>query len=73
MVKIGDKVCVTMLPSTDINGNPYNETGTGGTVLEVKENSTIIKLFDGFVIEADGTDFDEYQEGIIMARLEKSR
>lgn len=60
MVKIGDKVCVTMLPPTDIYGNPYNETGTGGTVLEVKENSTIIKLFDGFIIEADGTDFDEY-------------
>ncbi len=60
MLNVGDKVCVTMLPSVDINGNRYNETGGGGTVLEIKENSTIIKLFDGIVIEAEGTDFDKY-------------
>lgn len=28
-MKVGDKVCVTMLPATDINGNPYDETGGG--------------------------------------------
>ena len=59
-MKNGDKVCVTMLPDTDIYGNKYDETGAGGTVLEIKENSTIIKLFDGVVIEAEGTKFDEY-------------
>lgn len=60
MINIGDKVCVTMLPSVDVNGNKYAETGGGGIVLEIKENSTIIKLFDGFIIEAEGTDFDKY-------------
>lgn len=60
MVAVGDKVCVTMLPDTDIYGNPYDESGAGGTVLEVKENSATIKLFDGFIIEAEGTDFDLY-------------
>jgi hypothetical protein len=60
VIKIGDKVCVTMLPSKDINGHEYDETGAGGTVLAVKENSTIIKLFDGFIIEAEGTEFDLY-------------
>lgn len=59
-MKVGDKVCVTMLPATDINGNSYDETGSGGIVLEIKENSTIVQLFDGFVIEAEGTEFDEY-------------
>lgn len=60
MINVGDKVCVTMLPSVDINGKEYNEMGGGGTVLEIKENSTIIELFDGIIIEAEGTDFDEY-------------
>ena len=49
-----------MLPSKDINGKDYDEKGAGGVVLKIKENSTIIKLFDGAVIEAEGTDFDEY-------------
>ena len=60
MINIGDEICVTMLPSVDIYGKKYNETGGGGTVLEIKENSTIVKLFDGIVIEAKGTDFDNY-------------
>lgn len=59
-MKIGDKVCVTMLPSRDINGNEYDENGGGGTVIKIKENSTIIELFDGILIEAEGTEFDEY-------------
>lgn len=31
-MKIGDKVCVTMLPSKDINGKDYDEKGAGGVV-----------------------------------------
>ena len=58
-VKVGDKVCVTILPATDINGNKYDETGAGGTVLEIKQNSTIIQLFDGPTIEAEGRIFDK--------------
>lgn len=58
-IKVGDKVCVTMLPATDINGNEYDETGAGGTVLEIKKNSTIIQLFDGPIIEAEGRIFDK--------------
>lgn len=30
----------------------------GGVVLKIKENSTIVRLFDGFIIEAEGTEFD---------------
>lgn len=59
-IKVGDAVCVTMLPSRDIYGNEYDEKGGGGIVLQVKEHSTIIKLFDGFIIEADGTEFARY-------------
>ena len=55
---IGDKICVVMFPSTDINGNEYDVIGGGGTVLEVKENSVIVKLFDGATIEAEGKDFE---------------
>ena len=58
-IKVGDKVCVTILPDTDINGNKYDETGAGGTVLEIKQNSTIIQLFDGSTIEAEGRIFDK--------------
>ena len=58
-VKVGDKVCATILPATDINGNKYDETGAGGTVLEIKQNSTIIQLFDGPIIEAEGRIFDK--------------
>ena len=58
-IKVGDKVCVTILPATDINGNKYDETGAGGTVLEIKQNSTIIQLFDGPTIEAEGRIFDK--------------
>ena len=57
---VGDKVCVTTLPALDIYGKPYDEKGAGGTVLAIKENSTIIKLFDGPIIKAEGTEFDEY-------------
>ena len=60
MIKVGDKVCVTMLPSVDISGNKYDETGGGGVVLRIKKDSTIIRLFDGIIIEADGTEFDKY-------------
>lgn len=60
-MKVGDKVCVTMLPSRDIYGNKYNENGAGGTVLEIREKSTIIELFDGFIIEAEGVEFDEQE------------
>lgn len=59
-MKIGDKVCVTMLPARDIFGKEYDEHGAGGIVLGIKENSTVIQLFDGVIIEADGTEFDEY-------------
>ena len=55
---IGDKICVVMFPSTDINGNEYEVYGGGGIVLEVKENSVIVKLFDGAIIEAEGKDFE---------------
>ena len=55
---IGDKICVVMFPSTDINGNEYEVYGGGGIVLEVKENSVIVDLFDGAVIEAEGTEFE---------------
>ena len=58
MIKVGDKVCVVMLPEYDINGNEYDVIGGGGTVLEVKENSVIVKLFDGAIIEAEGKDFE---------------
>lgn len=58
MIKVGDKVCVVMLPEYDINGNEYDVIGGGGTVLEVKENSIIVKLFDGAIIEAEGKDFE---------------
>ena len=58
MIKVGDKVCVVMLPEYDINGNEYDVIGGGGTVLEVKENSVIVKLFDGATIEAEGKDFE---------------
>lgn len=58
-IKVDDKVCVTILPATDINGNKYDETGAGGTVLEIKQNSTIIQLFDGPTIEAEGRIFDK--------------
>ena len=57
-VKAGDKICVVMLPETDINGNKYDVIGGGGTVLEVKENSVIVKLFDGAIIEARGIEFE---------------
>ncbi len=56
--EIGDKVCVVTLPEFDIDGNEYEVIGGGGIVLDVKENSTIIKLFDGAFIEADGTEFE---------------
>lgn len=56
--EVGDKVCVTTLPEFDINGNEYEIIGGGGTVLEVKENSTIVELFDGAIIEAEGTEFE---------------
>lgn len=59
-MKIGDKVCVTMLPARDIYGNEYDEFGGGGTVLEIREDTTIIQLFDGPIIEAEGIEFDEY-------------
>lgn len=55
---VGDKICVVMLPEFDINGNEYEVIGGGGTVLEVKENSVIVKLFDGAIIEADGIEFE---------------
>ena len=58
-VKVGDKVCVTILPATDVNGKEYNENGAGGTVLEIKKNSAIIQLFDGPIIEAEGRCFDK--------------
>ena len=58
MIKVGDKVCVVMLPEYDINGNEFDVIGGGGTVLEVKENSVIVKLFDGATIEAEGKDFE---------------
>ena len=58
MIKVGDKVCVVMLPEYDINGNEYDVISGGGTVLEVKENSVIVKLFDGATIEAEGTEFE---------------
>lgn len=57
-VKIGDRVCVVTLPEFDINGNEYEVIGGGGTVLEVKENSIIVKLFDGAIIEAEGIEFE---------------
>ena len=60
-MKIGDKVCVVMLPARDIHGNEYDESGAGGTVLEIRENATIIQLFDGPIIEAEGVDFDEFE------------
>ena len=56
--EVGDKVCVVTLPEFDINGNEYEVIGGGGTVLEVKENSVIVKLFDGAIIEAEGTEFE---------------
>ena len=59
-MKVLDKVCVTMLPARDIFGMEYDENGAGGTVLAIRENSTIIQLFDGPIIEAEGTEFDEY-------------
>lgn len=37
MVKVGDKVCVTMLSPTDIYGKKYDETGAGETVIKVKD------------------------------------
>lgn len=49
-----------MLPARDIFGKEYNEHGAGGTVLSIREKSTIIQLFDGPIIEAEGTEFDEY-------------
>ena len=55
---IGDKICVVMFPSTDINGNEYEVHGGGGIVLEVNENSVIVDLFDGAIIEAKGTEFE---------------
>lgn len=59
---IGDKVCVVMFPEYDINGNEYDVIGGGGTVLKVKENSAIVKLFDGATIEAEGTEFELLKE-----------
>lgn len=59
-MKVLDRVCVTMLPARDIFGKEYNEHGAGGTVLSIREKSTIIQLFDGPIIEAEGTEFDEY-------------
>lgn len=56
--EVEDKVCVVTLPEFDVDGNEYEVIGGGGTVLEVKENSTIIKLFDGAIIEAEGTEFE---------------
>ena len=58
-IKVGDKICVVMLPAKDINENEYGDVGGGGgTVLEVKENSVIVRLFDGYIIEAEGHDFE---------------
>lgn len=54
----GDKICVTTLPEFDVDGNEYEVIGGGGTVLEIKEHSVIVKLFDGAVIEADGIEFE---------------
>lgn len=56
--EVGDKVCVVTLPESDINGNEYEVIGGGGTVLEVKDNSVIVKLFDGAIIEAEGKEFE---------------
>lgn len=56
--EVGDKVCVVTLPEFDINGNEYEVIGGGGTVLEVKDNSVIVKLFDGAIIEAVGKEFE---------------
>ena len=55
---VDDKICVVMFPQTDINGNEYEVYGGGGVVLKVNENSVIVKLFDGAIIEAKGTEFE---------------
>lgn len=55
---VGDKICVTLLPELDINGNEYEIVGGGGTILEVRDNSVIVNLFDGAVIEAEGIEFE---------------
>lgn len=58
-VNIGDVICVIMFPALDVFGNDYEIlSGGAGTVLEVKEDSVIVKLFDGNIIEADGTEFE---------------
>ena len=57
-VKVGDKICVIVLPEFDIYGNEYEVIGGGGTVVEVKDDSVIVKLFDGATIEAKGTEFE---------------
>ena len=57
-VSIGDGICVIVFPPLDIDGKEYKVRGGAGTVLEVKENSVIVKLFDGPIIEAEGTVFE---------------
>lgn len=56
--KIGDNVVVTELPSKDIYGNDYNESGGGGTIVDFNKGDAIIRLFDGYMIRVENGNFD---------------
>lgn len=58
MRKVGDKICVNPLPALDINGYKYDEIGSGGTVIAVKENMIIVELFDGVIIIVENDNYD---------------
>lgn len=58
--KIGDKICVNPLPALDINGCKYEETGSGGTVIDVIGNMLIVELFDGIIIKVENDNYDLY-------------
>lgn len=59
-IKVGDRLCLYSFPSLDIDGNEYGDISGGeSVVLEVREDSTVVKVVhDGYIIEVDGHDFE---------------